>query len=335
MLKGVHRRVNESASKLSRRQFLGVSAVAAGTALSRVEEVSAAEPKLALPPGSEPVRVAHVRSRAVVTNSKIHPAILREMIEHALALGTKTADPQSAWRKILKPDDVVGLKFNRSGQATIGTVAEVGTALIETLMDAGVKPERIVCIEAPDELAERFGTTPARGGYDRTEVDFGSGKDQLAAVLDQVTAIVNVPFLKTHNIAGLTCSLKNLSHALVKHPARYHGHGCSPYIGDIVALPQIRDRLRLSLVNALRVVFDAGPEGSVETISEEGLILASTDPVAVDTVGLSVLNEIRHSFGLGAVAQSAERIPYLAAAHRRHLGIAVPHGIDITYRKVP
>ena len=65
----------------------------------------------------------------------------------------------------------------------------------------------------------------------------GGPRDRLAGVLDQVTAIVNVPFLKTHNLAGMTCCLKNLSHALVKHPAQFHTGGCKE-VADIVVFMQ-------------------------------------------------------------------------------------------------
>ena len=123
--------------------------------------------------------------------------------------------------------------------------------------------------------------------------------------------------------------MKNLSHGLVKHPARFHRNACSPYIADIVALPQIRSKLRLCLVDALRVVYEGGPVPTADTVSNEGIILASTDPVAADSVGLAVLNEVRRRMALSPVAQSAADIDHLAAAHQRGLGIALYRGIDV------
>ena len=158
--------------------------------------------------------------------------------------------------------------------------------------------------------------------------DFNSGSDQFAAVLKQISVLIDVPFLKTHNIAGLTGALKNLSHGLVKHPARYHGNKCSPYIGDIVAAEPVRTRLRLCLVDALRVVYEGGPAATTATISDEGILLASIDPVATDTIGLMVLNEVREREGLPRIARSGEEVDYIAAAHRRGLGVGIVHGID-------
>jgi hypothetical protein len=251
------------------------------------------------------------------------------MLERTLTKLTGTRTGGEAWRAILRPDDVIGLKFNQSASEAIATTDALADALFTSIVDAGWAPERIVLIEAPRELVRRYGTMPARRGFATSETDFGSGSDQFAAVLDQVTAIVNVPFLKTHNIAGMTCALKNLSHALVKHPARYHANGCSPFIGDIVAADPIRRKLRLCVVDALRVVYEGGPEATAATIADEGTLLASTDPVAVDTASLALLNEIRQQLELPPVARSAGEVGYLAAAHRRGVGIALWHGIDL------
>ena len=313
----------------SRRSFLGSLAVAAGTPwLRAADSGDKDEERLMVPIGAPPSRVIEVRSAYVVQGPQTHPQLLREMLAKTLTALTEKPTAQAAWQSILTPRDVVGLKFNRSGQTLLGTAPPFAEALIESLMDAGIAPENIVCMEEPDGVAGRYGTTYPTFGFDRAPTEFGSGRDQLASVLDQVTAIISVPFLKTHNIAGMTCSLKNLSHALVKHPARYHAGRCSPYIADIVSIPRIRNKLRVCLVNALRVVFDKGPEGQGDTISDEGLILASFDPVAVDAVGLEVLNNIRRERRLGAIAKSSQVVPFLRAAHLRGLGMAASQGIQ-------
>ncbi len=313
---------------ISRRGFLGSLAVAAGTPWLRADDSERKEEeRLMVPIGTPPSRVIEVRSSYVVQGSTVHPQVLREMLAKTLTALTEKPTAQAAWQSILTPRDIVGLKFNRSGQTLLGTAPPFAEALIESLMDAGIAPENIVCMEEPDGLAARYGTTCPTCGFDKVPTEFGSGRDHLASVLDQVTAIISVPFLKTHNIAGLTCSLKNLSHALVKHPARYHAGGCSPYIADIVSIPRIRSKLRVCVVNALRIVFDKGPEGQGDTISDEGLILGSFDPVAIDAVGLEVLNKTRRERSLEPVTLSGRFVPFLRAAHLRGLGVAVSHGI--------
>jgi hypothetical protein len=261
--------------------------------------------------------------------SAVHRRIAGEMLEAALTALTRTESVSDAWHVLLDPDDVIGLKFNRSGQALLGTSEVIAGVVIESIVAAGWPATQVVCMEAPEGISARHGTSLPRLGYDAQTADFGSGRDQLAAVLKQVSALIDIPYLKTHNVATLTCALKNLSHGLIKHPARYHRSGCSPFIADIVALDQIRGKLRLCLVDALRVVYAGGPSPTVNTISDEGVLLASLDPVAIDSIGLCMLNDIRQARGLDPIAPSAEDVGYLAAAHRLGLGVALAHGIEV------
>lgn len=320
---------HDATHALSRRTFLGSAAVAAGAPwLQSMTRGSTAE-NLAIPPDQQPSRVVEVRSAYVVNGAQVHARLLRDMAAKALTTLTGSGTVEQAWRTILKPDDVVCLKFNQSGQALLRTAEPFAEVLIESLIAAGFAPDQIVCVEAPSNLAAQYGATEPAPGFARVATDFGSGSDELASVLEQVTAIVSIPFLKTHNIAGMTGVLKNLSHGLVKHPARYHANGCSPYIADIVSLPQIRKKLRLCLVNALRVVFDKGPEGGIETVSDEGVVFAAIDPVAADAHGFRILNEIRRSKQLAPIASSAHAVAYLRAAHLRRLGIVVAQDIQV------
>lgn len=315
---------------LTRRSFLGgvAASLASGTLLRPSPTVADGE-RLRMPVGVKRSRVARVQCRHAVVGPGISRRIVAEMLERTLKSLTEKSTAEQAWREILRPDDVIGLKFNRSAQKAIASTDVVADTLITSIIEAGWRPDQIVCIEAPPETSKRHGTALAVNGFSDTETGFGSGSDQFASVLEQVTALISVPFLKTHNIAGMTCSLKNLSHALVKHPARYHGNACSPYIADIVASKPIKNKLRLCLVDALRVVYEGGPEANSSTISDEGILLASTDPVATDVVGLATLNEIRQQRDLAPIARTTGELGYLAAAHRAGLGIALWHGIDL------
>lgn len=273
--------------------------------------------------------MVEVRNPHAIGEDKVHPTILAESLALALTTVTGESSIAAAWRALLREDDIVGLKFNRSAQQTLGTTSDVGNAILESLTGAGFDPQQIVCIEAPAELTERFGTRSPRPGFDLEPTDFESGRDELASVLHQVTAIINVPFLKHHNIAGITCALKNLSHAMVKHPARYHRNGCSPYVADINRLPQLREKVRLHLVDGLRIVADGGPDPRGGVIANSGVLLAGRDGVAVDTVAVAILNDARAQYELPPIARTAAEVSYLAAAHRAGLGIALPHGIRL------
>ncbi len=267
-------------SQLSRRRFLELATAAAGGSLLPSRATAGTPSRLRMPPGREPSRVIQIQSSQVIQGRTVHRQLVQEMLDRSLQSLTGQTSTRSAWRSILHPDDVVGLKFNRSGQQIIGTSKVLGSALISTLIEAGWPASQIVCIEVPAAFEKQHATTAAIPGYRPEPSDFGSGRDQLALVVDQVSAIINIPFLKTHNIAGMTCALKNLSHGLVKHPARYHSNGCSPFIADIVGDTPIGEKLRLCIVDALRVVYSGGPEATAEATFNEGAMIVSTDPVA-------------------------------------------------------
>ncbi|MCP4250370.1 MAG: DUF362 domain-containing protein [bacterium] len=314
---------------VTRREFLArSSALVAGATAASVERAMARGGSPDALTGQR-ATVVRVRSDHVVVARRIHGVVLAEMLEKGLMLATGAPDAAEAWRSLLRKDDVIGLKFNRSGAEALGTTVPMAQALIESLTAAGFASDRIVPIEVPPLVYDEFQTAQPVAGWDRRETDFGSGSDQLAAVLRQVTAIVNVPFLKDHNIAGVTCCLKNLSHALVKHPARYHDNHCSPYVADIVALPQIREKLRLHVVNALRLVYAGGPEAPEASTAAAGLLYLGTDPVAIDTIAVDEINYHRNTNAVGVIDRHDGWLGYLPRGAARGLGCADRHGVRV------
>jgi len=314
------RYTGESDLCVTRRRFLRTAAVLAGGSCLPSGPATGNPSVGRVAAFAEDARVVRIGSHYVVDGPQVHGPVLREMFEEALKALAGEPSPEKAWRRFLHPNDVIGLKFNQSGQQLIATSRQVAETLIGSLLGAGWSADQLVCIEAPPRIASKFRTRPAIDGYSRSVTDFGSGSDQLAAVLDQVTAMINIPFLKTHQIAGMSCGLKNLSHGLIKHPARFHSNGCSPYIADIVALPAIKDKLRLTIVDALRVVFDRGPRPTADTIHDAGTLILSADALAGDAIGLLTLNDIRQENNLEAVYRAAPDAGYLAAAAKRGLG---------------
>lgn len=264
--------------------------------------------------------VAHVRRPEVIDGSRLHETLLGEMIEEGLRIVTGRASGAEAWQSLIKPDDIIGVKFNHVGFDELATSVVLATRLVESLKNAGFPPERILLIEVPERLGRTLKTRPPVFGWSGAPVSFGSGAEELSAVLQEVTALINVPFLKTHNIAGMTGCLKNLSHALVRHPARYHANGCAPYVGDIVALPAIRSKLKVNLVNALRAVYRGGPAVEPEGMWTHAGLIVSTDPVAADAVGLDVINDRRAQAKLPPVGDSEGHVPHVRAAAQRGLG---------------
>jgi len=282
------------------------------------------------PATSAPSRVAAtvVKARVVqVTDHRILPvrivqrAFVRNYLIEGLRLFTGEESISDAWRRILAPDDVVLVKFNASGAKQIGTSEAVAAELVKLLVESGWKPEQLMLIEEIGGLSKARKTRAPDLRWQDRVVEFGdSGRDTFMAALDEATAIINVPFLKTHHLATMTCCLKNLSHGLIRHPSRFHGHGCDPAIGEIAASEPIRSKLKFNIVNGLRIPFDRGPEAGTKDMAVAGILLFGQDPVACDAVGYGILNEIRALRNLKPLLPAARIPPQLATAHRLGLG---------------
>jgi uncharacterized protein (DUF362 family) len=74
----------------------------------------------------------------------------------------------------------------------------------------------------------------------------------------QVDGVLNLPILKQHMLAGMTGALKN-NFGCIHNPNKMHLDNCDPYIAEVNAVPAIRDKQRLVIMDALRPVVDNGP----------------------------------------------------------------------------
>ncbi len=98
------------------------------------------------------------------------------------------------------------------------------------------------------------------------------------------STIISVPKLKPHRIATVTLSLKNMMGALASKGSMHKGK-LSGKIADLASV------LRPSVSVIDGIVACEGHETSGNPV-EMGLVIAGTDPVAVDAVGASVMGII-------------------------------------------
>ncbi len=317
--------VNE---RISRRRFLHRSGGLVATAgLCRVSTLwaqvpPASDPSPAVPAGPRSKKSVVVRTQSdfVANASEIRTDVMVEMFDSALMRLANTDTVAAAWAHYLRGDDVVALKFNPHGERDFGTARPFARMIVESLLRSGWSAEQIVLVDAPSGIEQQFGTRPRQVGWSAAAIDFGSARDRLAAFLEQVTAIVNIPYLKNDNIMGLSGCLKNITYRLVKHPARLHSNGCSPFLADILGLPEISGKLRLNIMNALRIAYHGGPLVTPEYVENAGLLLMGRDPIAVDAVALGTLNAARRKAGLAPIPLDEEHLPALIDAAGKGLG---------------
>jgi hypothetical protein len=319
----------------SRRDFLRRSlGLAAAAVCINAEDLLAQQPGHATTRQSaarvSKSRIIRVTAERLTPLGTIQQPFLKHGITEGLCRLTGESQIADAWHRILKPDDQILLKFSQSASAVIGTTPLLAAILVESLTSAGWAPEKIAILEADTAVPELRSTRRADTRWQGAIVEFGaSGKDSFIAALDQATAVINIPFLKTHHLAKMTGSLKNLSHGLIRHPAKFHANGCDPAIGEIVASEDIKAKLRLNIVNALRVVCDGGPSTLEKDVHMAGTLLLGRDPVACDAIGYNILNEARSLRGLPPLLGEAQMPRQLITAARLGVGQSDAEQIEV------
>ena len=113
----------------------------------------------------------------------------------------------------------------------------------------------------------------------------------------ELTKIINVPTLKDHSASGVTGCLKNVGYGTFNNVARSHKEPFSftnPLIGVLCSIEPLRSKVVLNIMDGTRMVWHGGPlTQNQDFIYQAGLMLVSTDPVAMDTVELDIIEKKR------------------------------------------
>ncbi len=242
------------------------------------------------------------------------------------------ADP---WHRLFGPDDVVALKLNGLAAPHLSPRRELVDAIVAGLESAGVPPEQIILFERTSWELERcgyplqvgpdavraYGTDALRGGgYSRNLAVFGEVGSFLSRVVSEyATALINVGVLKDHDLAGVSAGMKNL-YGLIHNPNRYHDHTCDPYVAHVTALPTVRAKLRLTVIDAVVAQCHGGPAYREQWTWPCGRILVGRDPVAVDTVASEWITGERARRGLPSLAEAGREPVWLRTAAELGLG---------------
>jgi len=120
-------------------------------------------------------------------------------------------------------------------------------------------------------------------------------------ITKEVNKLVNLPVLKDHQSAGVTLALKNLSHGLVNNVSRSHSttslNTCGAFIPAVVAMPSIRNKTVLNILDGVKGVYHGGPGARPQFVWERKAMFFATDPVAMDHVCWREIDEKRVAVG--------------------------------------
>jgi hypothetical protein len=279
----------------TRRDFLKTASVAplAGVLLPALKAGQAG--------AGAKVRVVLVRdAQALDASGRPDGEVIRRMLNEAVCALTGETTPVRAWKTIVRPEDIVGIKTNVWDK--LPTTTQVEQAIKRGVMSAGV-PEDKLSIDDRGVLRN--------------------------PIFKNATALINARPARTHYWAGMGSCLKNYIQ-FVPSPSDYHGDTCAD-LAAIWGLPHVKGRTRLNIQVVLTPLFHGiGPShyNKAYTWPYRGLIV-SRDPVAADATALRVLEARRREyFKEDRPLQPTPHHIFLADT-RHHLGVSSAERIDL------
>jgi uncharacterized protein (DUF362 family) len=124
---------------------------------------------------------------------------------------------------------------------------------------------------------------------------------------------INVPVLKNHSGAGMTCAMKNFM-GIVWDRGAFHARGLDACIADSCLIR----RPALNVVDAWKVMLSGGPRGYAGSrFDEQKMLMLSTDIVAIDAASAATMGKKAADFG------------YIGKGEERGLGRADLKGLNI------
>jgi len=255
--------VTELKSLLTRRDFIKCAGcTAAGVAVGL--------PALAdeLTKGPAKTKVVLIRHPdAINGRGTVDSKVIEQMLDNAVTALFGGNDVAAAWKQIIGSDDVVGIKSNE--WSNLPTPLEVELAIKKRVVAVGV-PEENVGIADRDVLGN--------------------------SVFNKATALINTRPMRTHAWSGVGSLIKNYI-MFSPDPPKYHPDSCAS-LGSLWALPIVMGKTRLNVLVMLSPLFHGAGWHHFDPKYlwlYRGLVV-STDPVAADTIGLSIIEAKRRKY---------------------------------------
>lgn len=252
------------------------------------------------------------------------------LLDRAMAAYTGRDNPLEAWKRVIPTrilqGGVIGLKVNGLGGRGISTHAELVLAVCERLQQAGVRAGNIVVwdrnardlvacgmsINTDHNRIRCYGSDVA--GFEDQPESWGVAQGRLSKLLTRECGmVINLPILKDHDMAGITFSMKNM-YGVVDRPDKLHGNNCNPGVADLNAIPVIRQKVTLTIGDAMKSVYQGGPVFRPEHAWYPNALIVGEDRVAVDHTAWQMLDSKRVEAGLPTLEVAGRAPQYIATA---------------------
>jgi uncharacterized protein (DUF362 family) len=241
--------------------------------------------------------VALVRDEKVLSaTNAADAATVKKMLDQAVQAATGESSAAAAWKKLIKPTDVVGLVPTT---ALTPTHPELIAAVTDALKEAGVAAGNIQSVQRNKEAATKC------------------------------TALISLPGLKVHTLTGMGTVLKNYITLGDNKASMYHKEN-NVALGEIWTMPAVKGKTRLIIVDALQGLCAQGPQKDPKYMWNYNGLLVSTDPVAAEAIALQILQAKRNSFKGGETWEISPAPLSVAAADKKYnLGTSDRAKIDL------
>lgn len=228
-----------------------------------------------------------------------------EMLEKALdALGGIGRFVRKGQKVVIKPN----IGWDRAPELAGNTNPKLISALVRKCMEAGAQKvtvfdhtcdnwQKCYASSGIEDAVKAAGGTIVPANDERyygSEVELPLGvtlKDAKIheAILD-ADIWFNVPVLKNHGGAKLSCAMKNYM-GIVWDRRIFHQNDLQQCIADICTWTK---KPVLNIVDAYRIMHQNGPQGkSAADVATVKSLIASTDIVAADTAALRFFNQVK------------------------------------------
>jgi len=228
--------------------------------------------------------------------------LVRKGVDQSIIALVGGLTPKEAWNKIIKKDDVIGLKVTYERTKTD---YQLIYAVSNSLIDAGLPPENIIIFERADyDLTlgnhkinrtnkgikcfgivkeEWHGATNESDKFNPQIYDIAGNKIQICKIVaDMCSVIINIPVIKRMSLSGFSTAMKNYF-GCINSPANLHGDNLNKHIAILNTVQPIKNKTKLIICDAIRD-FGGSHVGT-------GSIIMSRDPVALDYTAKGILEK--------------------------------------------
>jgi hypothetical protein len=311
--------------------------------------------------------VVFVRDSSAMNSFTADPTKVRSMVAAGINALTGEMDETAAWRHFVNSNDIVGIKINTQAGPLQSTRRAVVEAIAQGLRAAGVTAANIYVFDR-DPLQMRaagYLKTGITNQMREVSIIDGTGWEPIAyfqnnlagkliwgdllfgqdldqdlskrshlpkLVTETITKLINVPVLQNQDACGLAGCLYNLSLGMVDNTRRFEtaGQHGDPMIAEICNMPAVRGKLVLNVMDGLIAGYAGGLGFKPRYSWNYGALYFSTDPVAIDSLCVDVLDTKGREARVPLIRPIATHI---ATATRLGLGQADPAKIDLSEAK--